>query len=103
MASRREKLMEMLKSNPDDPFLHYGLAMEDRATGDLSAALRGLQKVRELDADSVAACFHQGQVLAELGEIDQAREVLAAGIAVAGRVGDQHALDEMTGFLRELT
>lgn len=102
MSHRREKLQEMLKSSPHDPFLHYGLAMEERAAGDLPAALRGLQKVLELDRDYVAAWFHQGQVLAELGKREQAREVLATGIDVARRVGDQHAVDEMTGFLGEI-
>jgi tetratricopeptide (TPR) repeat protein len=93
----------MLNSSPDDPFLHYGLAMQDRAEGDLAAALSGLQKVLELDADYLAAYFHHGQVLAEQGEHERAREILTAGIAVAGRVGDQHALQEMTGFLQELS
>ena len=102
MSHRREKLQEMLKSSPDDPFLHYGLAMEERAAGNLPAALLGLQKVLELDCDYVAAWFHQGQVLAEQGERDQAREVLETGIDVARRVGDQHAVDEMTGFLGEI-
>jgi predicted Zn-dependent protease len=102
VTTRREKLLEMLKSSPDDSFLVYGLAMEDRAAGDLPAALRGLQKVLELDPDYLAAWFHQGQILAEVGEHDRAREILARGIDVARRVGDQHALEEMTGFLQEL-
>ena len=102
MPSRREKLLEMLESSPDDPFLYYGLAMEDRTTGDLPAALSGLQKVLELDPDYVAAYFHQGQLLSELGELDRAREILRAGIDVADRVSDQHALSEMTEFLREM-
>lgn len=102
MPSRRDKLLNMLKSSPDDPFLYYGLAMEDRAGGDLPAALLGLQKVLELDADYVAAYFHQGQVLAEQGQHDRAREVLTAGIEVAARLSDQHAVQEMTAFLQEL-
>lgn len=103
MSNRREKLLELLKSSPDDPFLNYGLAMEDRAAGDLPAALRGLQKVLELDRDYVAAWFHQGQVLVELGERDRAQAILAEGIEVARRVGDQHAHDEMTGYLDDLS
>lgn len=102
MSTRREKLLEMLKSSPDDPFLIYGLAMEDRAAGDLAGALLGLQKVLELDADYVAAWFHQGQILAEQGDPGRAREILTRGIEVARRVGDQHAVEEMTGFAAEL-
>lgn len=102
MPDRREKLLEMLKTSPDDPFLHYGLAMEDRAAGDLDAAVRGLQTVLDLDGEYVAAWFHQAQVLTEQDNRDRAREVITRGIEVARRVGDQHAVEEMTGFLHEL-
>lgn len=102
MPTRREKLQDMLQSSPDDPFLHYGLAMEDRTAGDLNAAADGLRKVLELDGDYVAAHFHLGQVLAEQGDATSARQILQDGIAVAARIGDGHAQGEMTEFLQSL-
>ena len=65
--STREKLQEMLKSSPQDPFLHYGLAMEHRKAGDLGSALAGLADAIACDANYVAAYFHRGQILAEQG------------------------------------
>jgi predicted Zn-dependent protease len=100
--TRREKLEEMLKSTPDDPFLHYGLAMEHRTAGEQEPALAELQKVLQLDPDYVAAHFHQGQLLVEAGEVESARRILQIGIEVARRIGDQHAAEEMSGFLESL-
>jgi predicted Zn-dependent protease len=100
--TRREKLQEMLTSSPDDPFLHYGLAMEHRGAGELAAALAELRKVLELDPHYVAAYFHHGQMLAEGGNVAAAREVLRSGIEVADRIGDRHAADEMRGLLDSL-
>jgi predicted Zn-dependent protease len=100
--TRREKIREMLTSSPDDPFLHYGLAMEHRGAGESAAALAELRKVLELDPHYVAAYFHQGQMLAEGGDVVAAKQVLRSGIDVALRVRDQHAADEMRGLLDSL-
>jgi tetratricopeptide (TPR) repeat protein len=101
--NRREKLEDLLKSGPDDPFLHYGLAMEDRRAGKLDAALASLATAIACDVNYVAAYFHRGQILSEQGELDAARQALREGIAVAGRTGDAHAAAEMTGLLETLT
>lgn len=100
--SRLEKLQEMLKSSPQDPFLHYGLAMEHRKGGDLDAALACLAQAIDCDADYVAAYFHGGQILAEQGQVDTARQMLRDGIVIARRSGDAHAAEEMTGLLESL-
>jgi predicted Zn-dependent protease len=100
--NRREKLSELLKSSPDDPFLHYALAMEDRSAGEPAAALTRLRKVLALDPDYVSAYFQQAQVLAEQRETDAARQVLKQGVTVAQRIGDAHAAGEMTEFLHSL-
>ena len=100
--SKREKLQEMLKSDPDDVFLHYALAMTYVSDGDSAKALSGLQDVIDRNPDYVAAYFQKGQTLAREGRTDAAREVLARGIEAARRVGDSHAEAEMTGFLETL-
>lgn len=100
--SRREKLEEMLKSSPDDPFLNYGLAMEEAREGNLDAALAQLDRVLKLDPNYVAAYFQQGQLLAGADRIDESRARLTLGIEVADRVGDAHAAGEMREFLASL-
>jgi len=100
--NRLEKLQEMLKSSPEDPFLHYGLAMEHRRSGDLDAALAGLAAAIACDANYVAAYFHRGQILTEQGQTEPARQTLREGISIAQRTGDAHAAGEMTGLLESL-
>ncbi|MBL8849747.1 MAG: hypothetical protein JNG89_08685 [Planctomycetaceae bacterium] len=101
--NRREKLEELLKSSPQDPFLHYGLAMEDRRAGDLVGALARLATAVACDPDYVAAYFHQGQIRAEQQNVEGARQILREGISVARRLGDAHAAEEMTGLLDSLS
>lgn len=100
--NRLEKLQELLKTSPDDPFLHYGLAMEHRRAGKVDAALASLAGALARDPNYVAAYFQQGQILAEQGDAPAAREALRNGIAVALRIGDSHAAAEMTGLLDTL-
>lgn len=100
--SRREKLEEMLKASPQDPFLHYGLAMEDRRAGNLDGASARLATAIDCDPNYVAAYFHRGQIMAEQRDVEGARQLLREGIAVARRVGDGHAAEEMTGLLDTL-
>jgi Flp pilus assembly protein TadD len=97
--SRRDQLQQMLQESPDDTFLLYALAMEQRSAGDDEAALSQLDRVLAVDSDYVAAYFQKGQILAGLDRPEQARQVLQQGITVAGQVGDAHAAGEMTEFL----
>lgn len=99
---KREQLQEMLKSDPDDVFLHYALAMTYVAEGDAETALAKLQDVIDRDPDYVAAYFQKGQLLAREGEPEEARDVVTRGIEAARRTGDTHAAAEMTGFLEAL-
>ena len=103
MVNRREQLEQMLQGSPDDPFLLYALAMEDRSGGDEEAALTGLQRVLDVDTDYVPAYFQMGQLLAGMGRPDEARTSLQQGIVVAEQVDDAHAAGEMREFLATIT
>ena len=101
--TRREKIEERLRSDPDDIFLNYSYAMELAKMADVPTAREAFQKVRGLDPDYVSAYFQEGQMLAHADEVEEARQVLIAGIAVARRIRDDHALREMTDFLDSLS
>jgi predicted Zn-dependent protease len=100
--SRRQKLEALLADNPDDVFLQYALAMEFASEGDPGAACDRLQRLLAQDAHYVPAYFQLGQLLAQRGAADQARQVLARGIEQARRAGDDHAEGEMREFLDDL-
>ena len=58
--------------------------------------------MHEIDRNYVAAWFMCAQMLAEAGRVDEAREEVEEGIAVARAVGDGHAVGEMQGLLESL-
>lgn len=97
--SKRAQLEKLLHASPQDLFLRYAFAMACASEGDRDTASQRLAAINESDPDHVAAWFQHGKILNELGESDDARRVLKNGIAAARRVGDDHAAEEMMGFL----
>ncbi|MCZ6795829.1 MAG: hypothetical protein O7J95_19650 [Planctomycetota bacterium] len=73
-----EQLEQLLDREPDDVFLNFGLSMALAATGRLDEALERFDRTPE------------------------ARETLETGIAVARRVGNEHATGEMSEYLAML-
>ena len=95
----RAALEKMLETNPNDLFLNYALAMQCASDGEEEEAVERLAQINIDHPDDVASWFQRGQILNRLGETDEAREVITAGIEVARRVGNAHAEGEMRGFL----
>lgn len=100
--SRREQLEKLLQADPGDTFLQYALAMDFISAGQTEDGLERLRAVIRRDPAYVPAYFQQGQVLARLGRLEQAREVLTLGIAAAQQASDTHAEREMREFLESL-
>lgn len=100
--SRREQLEQMLAASPDDLFLKYALAMLLAGEGDEEAAAARLATVNQEHPEHVAAWFQRAQILARIGEVEESREVIIAGIAAAQQAGDDHAEGEMRSFLEML-
>jgi predicted Zn-dependent protease len=97
--TRKEQIQDMLTDEPNDPFLRYGLAMEYISDGNDDEAARQLVDLAKVCPDYVPAYHQAGQVLTRLGRPDEAREVLKRGIIAARKEGNQHAAEEMQGFL----
>jgi Tfp pilus assembly protein PilF len=100
--TRKQQLEELLELDPSDSFVRYGLAMEHAGAGDDAQAVKLLDELMRLDPDYVPAYLQGGRALIRLGDDDRAREVLRRGVAVAKRVGDDHAAGEMAGFIESL-
>ena len=100
--TRREKLQQMLQDSPEDTFLLYGMAMDYASSQEWEPALATFDQVLSVDPGYVAAYFQKGQILARMDRIDDARSVLSEGIEVGRKVGEDHAVGEMTDFLQSL-
>ena len=101
MTSRIAEL-EKIAAKSKKPLPWYGLAMEYRSAGRLDDAIATFQRLHAMSPDYVPAYFMRAQVHEEQGDLDAARAALTTGIAAAKRVGDAHALSEMTTMLDSL-
>jgi len=100
--SRLEQIQQMLASDPGDVFLQFSLAMEYVKLARHEDALAQFARVNEMDADYVPAYFQQAETLVALKRNGQARQVLQQGIAAAQRVGDNHAVSQMSKMLASM-
>jgi len=95
-------LTEILQQNPGDEFARYGLAMEYSKAGDVEKALSEFQQLLDANPNYTAAYFMAAQTLAKAERVEEARKMLADGIASALRTGNKHAQAEMEAMLEEL-
>jgi tetratricopeptide (TPR) repeat protein len=86
----------------DDAFAWYGLAMEYRALSRQDDALAVFEKLRSRSPGYVAMYLMCGQMLEQMGRVDDARSWFNSGIEAARRTGDGHALSELEGALAGL-
>jgi tetratricopeptide (TPR) repeat protein len=100
--SRRETLEQFVLQKPNDAFARYGLALECAKDGDNRAAAEHFERLLEATPEYVAGYFQFAQLLARLGQQEQARKLLSDGIVVAQKAGDMHARDEMQAALNLL-
>ena len=92
----------MLKDDPQDQFLRYGLAAEYRSEG---RPEESLDPYRGLMADQdphVPSFLMAAQLLLELDQVNEARAALRDGIEIARQQGEAHAAGEMGELLASL-
>jgi predicted Zn-dependent protease len=99
MNKRLTMLETLTQSGKADAFAWYGLALEYKREGRSADALATFQKLRDLHAEYLPMYLMAGQLLLGDERNDEAKEWLRAGIAVAQRQGNQHALGELESAL----
>ncbi len=102
MNPRMSQLLDFLKEAPEDPFLNYALAQEHLSAGNRAEAMRLLEWLVQHHPDYVASYYHLGKLLEKEGLKEEAMAVYEHGIAVAARLGEQHARAELQSAKLEL-
>jgi tetratricopeptide (TPR) repeat protein len=100
--TRMQKIQALLAQEPNDPELHYMLAMEYVSQGDDTRAVSCFEKLLAVAPDYFPAYHMAGRTLQRLGRIDEARGVLQKGIPIALSKNDSHAAGEMEGLMESL-
>jgi Flp pilus assembly protein TadD len=99
--TRREFLEEVLRHQPDDAFVRYGLALE-LANSEPAAAWTHFEYLLLHHPEYSATYSQAGAFLRKQGRIEEARQVLTTGVEVTGRQGKQHAQGELQAALDDL-
>ena len=100
---RLAQLLKLHASEPADPFCMYGIAQEHARAGRHLEALGWYDQTIAADSGYCYAYYHKARSLEDLERIDEACEVLRAGLEAAKRAADSHALAEIRGYLDQLT
>ena len=102
MPARKEQLVAMLQSQPDDVFLNFALAMELAKSDQPADALAQFDRVIALDPAYTAAYTQKAALCEKLGRFDEAKRVYCQGIESAKARGDKHAASKMQEVLDRL-
>jgi hypothetical protein len=99
MSKRLALFDKLISEGSQDPFHHYGRAMELRSLSRKDEALQAFEAVIARFADYVPSYLMAAQVASELGHVERARALGRAGLRAAERAGDEHALSELNSFV----
>jgi predicted Zn-dependent protease len=99
---RMTQLRNLLDSDPHDAFCMYGIAMEHAKAGSHNEAIAWFDRTIETDPAYCYAWYHKARSQESNGNEAGAVKTLEEGIAHATSIGDEHAVDEMGGFLQSI-
>jgi tetratricopeptide (TPR) repeat protein len=100
--SRLPQLMKLLALDPNDTFVLYGLAAEHAKVGNHAEAVSWYRKCLAADPAYLYAYFHMAKSLQAMGNLAEARAVVADGVKEAHRAGDGKAIGELSQYQVEL-
>lgn len=97
--SRIDIFAEMVKQQPDDAMIWYGLASEYMKVEKWAEAADALRQVLRINVDYTAAYQMLGTALLNEGSREEACRIWTQGIEVARRTGAWKAQQHMEGLL----
>jgi len=100
---RLQALERMVAARPSDPRLRFGLAVELLNQGRTREGAEALEAYLAVAQDQGNAWSRLGAALAELGEVERAREAYGQGLEVARRFGHDSMVEEMEEGLENLS
>lgn len=102
MNDRIGKIIDFLKTSPNDCFLNHAIALEYVKAGDESSAQKHFEINLKNDPGYVATYYHLGKLLERLHEQVKAIAIYENGMEVAKAAKDMHTYSELQGAYEEL-
>ena len=100
-AERISQLRQLLREDPEDPFLHYALCLELKKAGSSEARL-GFERLLVSYPEYLPAYYQAALFMAETGKLERATIVAQSGILLAQSINELHTLSELKGLLQNI-
>ena len=95
--SRLDQLFDLLKAQPNEPFLLFAIAKEYEKAGDNNDALNYYLQLEETTPQYVGTYYHLGKLYERLQQPETAFKTYKKGMEIAKQEGDMHAYSELSG------
>ena len=93
--SRMAQLLEMLKSEPNDPFLNYALAVELAKLGQIDTAIDKLEALIANNEDYLGTYYMLGKIYEQALQTEKAIVTYKKGIEIAKKHKNKKTLAEL--------
>ena len=93
--TRLEQLFDLLKKQPNEPFLLFAIAKEYEKAKDLEKALEYYVENYDTNPEYVGTYYHLGKLYERLDNTDKAVQTYQQGMIMANMEGDKHAFSEL--------
>ncbi len=93
--SRVDEILKMLKTDPDDSFLTYALALEYEKEGKVKKAIKVIEELNQKDPAYLGAYYKLGQLYEAQNKLPNARRIYKTGIGLAEEKNDFKAKGEL--------
>lgn len=101
-TDRLAQLEELLKEDPHDSFLRYGIALEYAKKGDVPEAIARIEKLLSEKPDYLGAYYQLGQYYEVENNNEEAIAIYKRGIILAQKVGQTRTMNELREALQQL-
>ncbi|MGN6495226.1 MAG: hypothetical protein ACTHLE_24780 [Agriterribacter sp.] len=101
--NRKEKLLEMLQTAPQDSFLQHALAMEYISEGNDSEAIAIFEAILNREPSYIGSYYQLGKLLEKKEYYAEALDWYKKGMEVAGTANDKKAYNELRSAYEELS
>lgn len=89
----------MLKSEPNDSFLNYALALEYAKMDDVQKAIDLIETLLLKDENYLGAYYQLGKYYEQISEIEKAAEIYKKGLSIARQQKNNKASGELNEAL----
>ncbi len=98
-SSRILQLQEMLKTEPNDSFLNYGLALEYGKLNEIQKAIELIEALLLRDSAYLGAYYQLGKYYEQVQQTEKAMAVYKKGISIAQQQKNKKAEGELNEAL----